>query len=226
MIREETRKNLFGNKSPFLMAKEEIKQHLKKHNLWDKEKSFIPYPDIKPPQIMGSSLNSHFHNIGFSRFNKYAILSKVLANSDLISFPTKWEIREGWTKYDNQTGQITSIKYPDCESVVFDVEALNGEFPTLAIAASPKAWYCWLSPFLIGISDTQRHLIRLKSSVIVGHHVGFDRARILDQYQISPPDSYFIDTLSLHVGLCGLTSHQRAKWLKLEKLLKQEYFYY
>ena len=46
-------------------------------------------------------------------------------------------------------------------------------------------------------------------SVVVGHNVSFDRIRIGSQYRIEPSGTRFVDTMSLHVALSGMTSSQR-----------------
>jgi len=53
--------------------------------------------------------------------------------------------------------------------------------------------------------------------VIVGHHVSFDRARIKDEYQLLGTENRFIDTMSVHMALSGLTSIQRNLWNKQKK---------
>lgn len=109
-----------------------------------------------------------------------------------------------------------------------------GKAPTLATAVSDKAWYAWVSPTVIeGTSkpDTSHHysisrLIplestskengirltdhQLKPKVVIGHNVSYDRARIKEQYWIKKTGTRFIDTMSLHVSVAGLTSYQRT----------------
>ena len=53
--------------------------------------------------------------------------------------------------------------------------------------------------------------------VLVGHNVSFDRARILDEYTIHGTPTRFLDTMSLHMAVAGLTSEQRGIWKKAMK---------
>lgn len=49
-----------------------------------------------------------------------------------------------------------------------------------------------------------------RPNLIVGHNVSYDRARIKEQYFIENSHTRFLDTMSLHVCVSGVTSYQRA----------------
>lgn len=49
-----------------------------------------------------------------------------------------------------------------------------------------------------------------KPKIIIGHNVSYDRARIKEQYWLNRTGTRFLDTMSLHVCVNGLTSYQRA----------------
>ena len=62
--------------------------------------------------------------------------------------------------------------------------------------------------------------------LLIGHNVGYDRARIAEEYGLEATTTRFIDTLSLHVATRGITSVQRPAWLqhrknKAEKTLRE-----
>ncbi len=107
--------------------------------------------------------------------------------------------------------------------LAFDTEVLWKESPfaVMACAASPTAWYAWLSPWLLGESDSPRHLIPLgdpsQDRVVVGHNIGYDRARILEEYDLRQSRTAFLDTMSLHVAVNGMCSQQRPTWMKHKK---------
>jgi DNA polymerase gamma 1 len=86
---------------------------------------------------------------------------------------------------------------------------------------SPTAWYAWLSPWLLGESETDKHLIPLgdpnQDRIIVGHNIGYDRARILEEYDLKQTRNSFLDTMSLHVAVNGMCSQQRPTWMKHKK---------
>ncbi|XP_049538632.1 DNA polymerase subunit gamma-1, mitochondrial isoform X1 [Anopheles darlingi] len=46
--------------------------------------------------------------------------------------------------------------------------------------------------------------------VVIGHNVSYDRARVREQYWLEPTALRFLDTMSLHVCVSGITSYQRA----------------
>ena len=130
--------------------------------------------------------------------------------------------RSGWTKY-LADGTTEEVERPDEEMLCFDTEVMWKESPfaVMACAASPTAWYAWLSPWLLGESTRDRHLIPLgdptKDRIVVGHNVGFDRARVLEEYDLKQSRSGFLDTMSLHVAVNGMCSQQRPTWMKHKK---------
>ncbi|XP_050099772.1 DNA polymerase subunit gamma-1, mitochondrial [Anopheles aquasalis] len=54
--------------------------------------------------------------------------------------------------------------------------------------------------------------------IVIGHNVSYDRARVREQYWVEPTALRFLDTMSLHVCVSGITSYQRAM-LKSSKAL-------
>lgn len=112
---------------------------------------------------------------------------------------------------------------PDEEMLCFDTEVMwkESSFAVMACAVSPTNWYAWLSPWLVGESENDRHLIPLgdpkKPRIIVGHNIGYDRARIAEEYDIEQSNNNFLDTMSLHVAVNGMCSRQRPTWMKHRK---------
>ncbi|SPO29438.1 related to MIP1 - DNA-directed DNA polymerase gamma catalytic subunit, mitochondrial [Ustilago trichophora] len=154
--------------------------------------------------------------------------------------PVTWSIQPGWTKYpilrsdDGSSAALgpgVSVPYPDKEDdmLVFDVETMvqEGPFPVMATAAGAKAWYSWLSPWLVQSGhDRHRkdHLIPLGPSgkqdrprLVVGHNVSYDRARTLEEYTLDLGSTRWLDTMSLHVATRGISSPQRPAWMKHNK---------
>lgn len=166
--------------------------------------------------------------------------------------PPKWLKKPGWVRYPILTsidgkaalGSGVQVEYPLEEdgALVFDVETMveESQFPVMATAAGPKAWYAWLSPWFLQEGDRHQfkdHLIPFgpadgqKSStarLLIGHNVGYDRARIRDEYSLERGNIRFLDTMSLHVATRGISSPQRGAWVRhnrsktLEKILEQD----
>lgn len=107
--------------------------------------------------------------------------------------------------------------------LTFDTEVMWKESPyaVMACAASDTAWYAWLSPWLMGESESDQHLIPLGNPetprIIIGHNVGYDRARVAEEYDVKQSRNFFIDTMSLHVAVNGMCSRQRPTWMKHRK---------
>lgn len=151
--------------------------------------------------------------------------------------PTKnrWVLQRGWTRY-TPDGASESVEYPAIEDqvLVFDVETLpyqGGHYPVMAVAVGESAWYAWCSPWLTGEDDSPNHLVPLGPEakadegstlfesdeetprLVVGHNVLFDRARVGTEYALRRPATRWLDTLSLHVAVSGLTNPQRPSWI-------------
>ncbi|KAJ3344101.1 DNA-directed DNA polymerase gamma mip1 [Gonapodya sp. JEL0774] len=134
-----------------------------------------------------------------------------------------------------------SVPYPPDQCLVFDIEGVkrDGPWAVMAVALGPSGWYSWCSPrivdsrrakidspegwrdlpaeqMLIPMSDLTENG-RKKAKLLIGHNVGFDRARVLDEYHVDQGGARYVDTMSLHVAVAGLSSQQRGIWLKARK---------
>jgi DNA polymerase gamma 1 len=135
----------------------------------------------------------------------------------------------GWTKY-NADGSFEHVDDLGSESALcFDVETLPrySPFAVMACAVSSTAWYVWISPWLLGVSSSPEHLIPFGDPshprVIVGHHVSYDRARILEEYSLQGTKNRFLDTMALHIAVKGISSGQRPAWMSHRKIKRDAY---
>ncbi|KAJ1913904.1 DNA-directed DNA polymerase gamma mip1 [Mycoemilia scoparia] len=155
-------------------------------------------------------------------------------------FQSGWT-RYSTTDGDGKPEKVDYIPV-DEDVLTFDIECLVplGPYPLMATAVSSKAWYGWISPYLTGESKSFKHFVPIgppppqsqsqsqsqptsksgskdtpkKPRLIIGHNVGFDRARIYDEYSMRRTSCRFIDTMSLHVAVGGLCNQQRQPWKK------------
>ncbi|XP_050738206.1 DNA polymerase subunit gamma-1-like isoform X1 [Eriocheir sinensis] len=212
---------------------ERTKEHLQTHGLWNKIPSVIPSVEFELPEIEGNDLDQHFRVIAENQCSQYKELLNTLVE-DVPSLPNKWEFAPGWTRY-HPDGSCSSVDYPECSAIVFDVEVCvtEGNQPTMATAVSNKYWYSWCSEALInpdvhfdGSEIRMEELIPLETSssmnpvpshsgrVVVGHNVSYDRLRVREQYLLKETPLRFVDTMSLHIAVSGLVSEQRALLMK------------
>ncbi|GAB1320193.1 DNA-directed DNA polymerase gamma mip1 [Madurella fahalii] len=212
-----------GNTSPPSPELVELaRDHLRRHDLLGKNTDNIPPVAFNLPPLAGETLDEHFHKLGVDAAEPFLTHAKQLALSNLPPKPRSWVRRSGWTKY-YPDGRTEEVAAPGGSMLVFDTEVMWKESPfaVMACAATPEAWYAWLSPWLLGETDNDRQLIPLgdptKERVIVGHNVGFDRARILEEYDLQQTRNSFLDTMSLHVAVNGMCSQQRPTWMKHKK---------
>ncbi|KXS19784.1 DNA/RNA polymerase [Gonapodya prolifera JEL478] len=138
-----------------------------------------------------------------------------------------------------------AVPCPSDECLVFDIEGVkkDGPWAVMAVALGPSGWYSWCSPritepkrakvnsaagwhdlaverMLIPMSDLSEEG-RSRFKLVIGHNVGFDRARVLDEYHIVQGGARYLDTMSLHVAVAGLSSQQRGIWLKAQKRARE-----
>ncbi|KAI9599238.1 DNA polymerase family A-domain-containing protein [Syncephalis fuscata] len=205
------------------------KAHLQQQGIWGKLGEPVEDTPFSLPSLHGKNIEEHISNIGSQMAQPYLQMAKTFAeNIKIPDRPDRWLFNSGWTRY-TPDGRAEPVPWPTENVLVFDVETLPRESPhaVLACAASSKAWYGWLSPWLTNESTSSEHLIPMgggpdkKERVIIGHHVGYDRARVLDDYNLQASNIGYIDTLSLHVAVSGLCTRQRSGWLKFSKAVDQ-----
>lgn len=198
------------------------KDHLTRHELLGKNTDSTPPVGFDLPDLQGTTLDEHFYKLGMDAAEPYLSMAKKWAWANPPPKPRKWVTRSGWTKY-NADGTTEAVEVPDETMLTFDTEVMwkQTSFACMACAVSPTAWYVWLSPWLLGESKSDRHLIPLGDistpRIIVGHNIGYDRARIAEEYNIQQSKNAFIDTMSLHVASNGMCSRQRPSWMQHKK---------
>ena len=198
------------------------KDHLRRHQLLGKNQDHVDPVAFNLPLLQGASLDEHFHKLGKDASEPYYSQALEYASIDLPSPPRKWLRQSGWTKY-NSDGTQELVEAPQEGMLTFDTEVMwkESSFAVMACAASKTAWYAWLSPWLLGESASDQHLIPLgdpkKARIVIGHNIGYDRARVAEEYDIQQSKNFFIDTMSLHVAVNGMCSRQRPTWMKHKK---------
>lgn len=198
------------------------RDHLAQHDLLGKNSDNAQPIGIDLPKLQGQTLDEHFYRLGMDSAEPYLGPSKKYARASPPEKPRKWVQKSGWTKY-NGDGSSEEVQAPDEEVLTFDTEVMwrESSYPVMACAVSGTHWYAWLSPWLLGESENDRHLIPLgdpsKPRIIVGHNIGYDRARIREEYDLAQSRNFFMDTMSLHVAGNGMCSRQRPTWMKHRK---------
>lgn len=198
------------------------KEHLSRHDLLGKSQDAAEPVAFDLPELQGQTLDEHFFKLGMDSSEPYLSLAKSYITAMSPDIPRKWIRRSGWTKY-NSDGSWEPVDAPDESLLTFDTEVMWKEhsFAVMACAASPTAWYGWLSPWLLGETENHIQLVPLgdpsKPRVIIGHNIGYDRARILEEYDLQQTKNFFLDTMSLHVAVNGMCSQQRPTWMRHKK---------
>jgi DNA polymerase gamma 1 len=198
------------------------KDHLRRHELLGKNQDNNAPIGLDVPPLVGGSLDEHFTRLALDASEPYLSYANAFVRANTPQRPRKWIIRSGWTKY-NPDMTTEEVDAPDETMLSFDVETMWRESPfaVMATAASGTAWYAWISPWLLGETANTRQLIPLgdptNPRIVVGHNVGYDRARIKEEYDLNQSRNFFIDTMSLHVAVNGMCSRQRPTWMKHQK---------
>lgn len=216
---------------------------MRSHGIKIGETSPLADVNVKLPPLRGANLVEHFYEIAKEQSQPYRQLVESLVHKDIPAMPKTWKMIEGWTRY-NEDGSTTAVPYPNENALIFDIEVCmrEGSAPTIACAVGEKCWYSWTCKSLL---DQTKQSYRKRSEnngpriynandmilmesdtntepkLIVGHNVSFDRARIRNQYNLQATPTRFLDTMSLHVCVSGITSFQRAM-LKSSKEMDPE----
>lgn len=202
------------------------KEHLQHNHLLGKKTNVsepITIPNL--PELVGkNSLDEHFSRIGYESAQPYLSMAEQFfdSNSKLPKRPNKWEFQSGWIRYAPGK-KPEKVEFPLEKELVFDVEVMYklSPYAVLCTAVSPDAWYGWVSPVLTGETDTWNHLIPFNTQtdekLLVGYNVSYDRARILEEYNIKESKAFFLDGMALHIALSGICSQQRPAWVKHKK---------
>nr|CDS27540.1 DNA polymerase subunit gamma [Hymenolepis microstoma] len=231
MIDRRLQKQLFSKNISHYNTSMKACEYLKVHGLNAYERRQVEesqYFDI--PQLQGSNIKQHFDSIAADLSKPY--LDSIGQLNSLPEMPTKWQMMPGWTAYVN--GSFFKVDAPLEDVLVFDTEVLVTEScaPVIGVAASANAWYLWVSPRLLSTSKPMKavsmyDLVPFYSGngrysnpkCVIGHFVSYDRARIMEEYLTEPSGIRFVDTMSLHICVSGLTSTQRNLKLASDKHL-------
>ena len=198
------------------------KAHLEQHGLLGKAGDEREAIAFDMPALQGASLDEHFHRLGMDCAEPYLTFAKKYSRASPPEKPRNWARRSGWTKY-KADGSWEAVEAPDEDAITFDTEVmwLETNYPAMACAVSATHWYAWLSPWLLGESSDDKHLIPLgspdKARVVIGHNIGYDRARVREEYDLQLSKNFYLDTMSLHVAVNGMCSQQRPTWMKHRK---------
>ncbi|WVQ71482.1 hypothetical protein IAR50_001020 [Cryptococcus sp. DSM 104548] len=219
------------------------KQHLQDNGLSPEGAAVLPEISFEMPALRGKDIREHFAALGQHVAEPYASMANEFVHVRIPEKPAVWEAkRPGWTKYypDGRTESVDDLGEETLVS--FDVETLYklSKFPVMATAVSPNHWYSWLSPTIFddppnqllekpapyetSTPDCHPHdLIPLfreadtTPRLVIGHNVGYDRARIQDEYSLESSGTRYLDTLAFHVATRGITSVQRPAWMLYKK---------
>jgi DNA polymerase gamma 1 len=198
------------------------RDHLARHDLLGKSQSGAEPIAFDLPPLQGQTLDEHFYKLGMDASEPYLTYAKSYAAVTSPTKPRNWARRSGWTKY-YPDGSSEPVDAPNEEMITFDTEVMYKEhsYAVMACAVSPTAWYAWISPWLLGETENQSHLIPLgdpsQPRIVVGHNIGYDRARVREEYDMEQTHNFFVDTMSLHVAVNGMCSQQRPTWMRHKK---------
>ncbi|CAJ0912253.1 3191_t:CDS:2 [Entrophospora sp. SA101] len=195
--------------------------------------------------IDGSSIAEHFWKIGSSQANPYIELAKGFVVDDLPETPSNWILQEGWTRYKKDI-KPEKVEFPKEKILCFDVETMHNvsNYSLIACAVSPEAWYAWVSPKLI---EHKQEVEKSKNNnaadskdnenLTTNNKNNNKKKKIEDIFRSSnkvgsliPMEEYsykhsgikFIDTMSLHIAVNGLSSNQRSTWIKYKKAIIED----
>jgi DNA polymerase gamma 1 len=223
------------------------RRHLDSHDIpWQKDRQLLPeISGDSVPKLLSADgdLKDHFMKMAADLGEEYFKLALELSSSIKTSPPPPPSVEDieiliakqssqnfqGWFKYNNSSENSKweeAKEGPIDKVILFDVETcpLISQFPLLACAYGPSGWYIWLQSLekynnqsSFSSSDLTRLIPLQHPILVIGHHVAFDRARVRQEYSLERSDRRFLDTLSMHCAVAGLSSQQRGLWQERKK---------
>ncbi|EYB88112.1 hypothetical protein Y032_0252g225 [Ancylostoma ceylanicum] len=169
---------------------------------------------IELPTLKSRSLQEHFRITAEELTQKY---KEFLEQAALFPFhftkPSEWILETGWIRYSH-SGVTEKVEYPLEDVFFFDVETCvqDGQLPTLAVALSAEACHRLVHGSAVPTAAHLYHLIPVggsnKARVVIGHNVGYDRARTREPYEQMKTAVRFMDTMSMAIPMFGMADHQ------------------
>ncbi|KAI9450870.1 DNA polymerase family A-domain-containing protein [Lactarius psammicola] len=196
------------------------REHLEAHGLDPQKGSVLPDTGFTLPPLQGDNIDEHFHRIGIRAARPWSNLAVDLVGAQLTPTPDHWDIQAGWTKYHYRpdgSSYSEHVEYPHHngkpeQMLVFDVETMPEYHPYAVLACAGNPQRLNANPDqLIPLGDPN------VTRVVVGHNVSYDRARMREEYSLAGTRTRFLDTMSLHIAVKGISSHQRPAWMKHRK---------
>ncbi|GBC08066.1 hypothetical protein RclHR1_00790016 [Rhizophagus clarus] len=205
--------------------------HLKKQGFYNKKADTVPnINQFELPKLCGKTISEHFWRIGEEQARPIRDLAMCLVGTNLPTMPfqTNWILLPGWTRYEK--GKLPkAVDFPNENILCFSTKTFDEyKYPLIACAASPTAWYSWISPRLLSndneIDCESKYLVPMgnlkRNRLIVGHNIGIDRTRIKEEYHYIDSNISFLDTQSLHIAVSGICSRLKSDWNKYNKAYK------
>lgn len=218
MISEDIRKKMFGElEEASNIAVRLAKKELKLRDYYPLNTSPTKALKMPIPELLGEDLKEHWETIGETQAQPYYDLAwkmRDLNKQDVPPIPENWKEEAGWHRYDKSSPKGKPVKYPEEEVIIFDVETLVqvSQYPIMACALSTEAWYLWLSPAYFNVGVKQE-LIPLgdNTRLVIAHNANYDIARVKESYSsdYDLDNIRYLDTLSLHTAVSGMSSRQR-----------------
>ncbi|KAG7267582.1 hypothetical protein CRUP_006002, partial [Coryphaenoides rupestris] len=217
MLSQNLHQQIFRGLAPEY-GEEEVERsirHLRRHDLWGKETPALADVRLALPPMYGPDIDGHFRVLAQKQSLPYLEAASQLHHATLPAMPREWARELGWTRY-GPDGDTQRVDFPDETAMVFDVElcVTEGQCPTLAVAVSPTAWYSWCSRRLI------EERFSWSSQLVLADLIPLETTA----NTVRPPGGQwkdrlvgskmrFLDTMSLHMAVSGLTGFQRSLWM-------------
>ncbi|KAJ3634475.1 hypothetical protein Zmor_016447 [Zophobas morio] len=201
---------------------------LERHNLGTQRlKPFPPVDQLELPPLDGDVI-TYLNDVAQKQCEPYKQYSMNLSTLKPSPMPKEWRLSSGWTRYDTISSGAAAkgerVSAPLGNAMVFDVEVnfRESQYPVIAVALCYEnvqqdgqdpdstfvngVWYSWCSSNLVSLPGTE-----------FARFCVYDRARLECEYTFEESNNRFLDTMSMHISLNGLTAAQKRLLLKLRK---------
>lgn len=161
MIPHDLHKQLFPGKQPIIKDPrygQLAARNLKRMGLLGSALPTVIDLSIRLPKIVGNSIAEHMYAISSHQIRPYLdIIGQFYDPGKPFDPPSRkdWQIRPGWVEYkfnsDRKGYDTRAVPYPEGDVMAFDTEVFfnRSQYPAIATALTPVAWYLWISPAVV-----------------------------------------------------------------------------
>lgn len=188
--------------------------------------------DINLPPLAGDNIQEHFDNISkelsedienrVNTFLRKGISLKVPnPQYEILKENTMKWIRISYSGISFHDEILEDIFIYDCETFV---KGSLFAHPIIATAVSSEAYYIWIHEDIFNLDGEYIPILPNigRNKIVIAHNANYDRRRVKESYHLDD-NNFWLDTMSMHINIAGLSSAQRFYFVNNGATKKNKY---